>query len=114
MIPIKIYTVKNPRWSNSDKKTIDCEITTNTLKNEVPFTASPYDTESHGRDIFSRCMNNEFGSIGEPENASLKHVNIPELSIELINMNKFLEFANFENANKSFRSVNSMGCLSRS
>ena len=106
MIPIEIYTVKNPRWSNSDKQTIDCEITTNTLKEEVPFTASPYDSESHGRDIFFRCMNNEFGPIGEAENAaSLEPNYIPELPVELISMNKFLEFANSENSRKSFRSV---------
>lgn len=105
MIPIEIYTVKNPRWSNSDKKTIDCEITTNTLKGEVPFTASPYDSELHGRDIFFRCMNNEFGPIGEAENFQLEPSDAPELPVELITMNKFLDYANSENSRKSFRSV---------
>ena len=105
MIPIEIYTVKNPRWSDSDKKTIDCEITTNTLKGEVSFTASPYDCESHGRDIFLCCMNKEFGIIKDPEKASLENAYIPELPVEFITINKFIEDANFESSNKSFRSV---------
>ena len=105
MIPIEIYTVKNPRWSDSDRKTIDCEITTNTLRGEVPFTASPYDCESHGRDIFLRCVNEEFGTIKEPEKAQLEPSSAPELPLEFITINKFIEYANFENSNKSFRSV---------
>jgi len=50
-------------------------------------------------------MNNEFGPIGEPENASIEFTHVPELPAELVCMNKFLEYANFENSNKSFRSV---------
>lgn len=105
MVTIEIYTVKNPRWSNADKQTIDCEITTNILNGEVPFTASPYDSELHGRDIFFRCINNEFGPIADPEKNSLEPTHFPEPPIELITINKFTEYANLENANKSFRSV---------
>lgn len=106
MIPLEVYTVKNPRWSNSEKQTIDCEITTNTLKGEVPFTASPYDSEFHGRDIFYRCMNLEFGPIDEPEKIDvLVNCSISELPDDLLEMNKFLEFVNLENFKKSFRSV---------
>jgi len=107
MTSIKVTSVKNPRWSNSDKKTIDCDIKTNTLKNEVPFTASPLDPEPHGRDVFFRCMNNEFGSIAEATSTpeALDISSVPELSDEFISINKFFEYANLENSKKSFRSV---------
>ena len=75
------------------------------MKKEFSFTASPYDVERYGRDIFFRCMNNEFGPIRDPENTSRESTQNPELPIQLISINKFLEYANFENANKSFRSV---------
>lgn len=50
-------------------------------------------------------MNNEFGPIRDPENTSRESTQNPKLPIQLISINKFLEYANFENANKSFRSV---------
>ncbi len=52
MVQTQVLSVRDPRWSNEERKTIDCFITTNTLKEEVPFTASPYDSELHGRDVF--------------------------------------------------------------
>jgi hypothetical protein len=70
-----LTSVKNPRWVNADQTAIDCEITTSQFGEEIlPFTASLYDTEAHGRAIFADILAGEYGSIAdyvppiEPEN----------------------------------------------
>lgn len=106
MIETKILTVKNPRWSNMLKKTIDCDITTNTLKQEVPFTASPFDSEGYGRDLYLRCLNNEFGPVAEPlTSEQIDENTCPQLPDELISMQKFLDYANAENSRGASRGI---------
>jgi hypothetical protein len=61
-----LTSVKNPRWSNSEHTTIDCEITTSQFGNEVlPFTANANDVEEHGRNIFADIMAGNYGIIAE-------------------------------------------------
>lgn len=63
-----MYTqVKNVRWANSDKSSIDCEVLfTHLSENEfVLFSANPNDIEDYGREIYQRCLNMEFGLIAE-------------------------------------------------
>jgi len=106
MIETKVLTVKNPRWSNMQKKTIDCDITTNTLKQEVPFTASPYDNEEYGRDIYFRCLNNEFGPVAEPLTSEQFDWNTGHpLPAEFTAMRKFLDYANAENSKGASRGI---------
>lgn len=59
------YTnVTNLKWANQEHTLIDCEVTFETI-GTVPFTATPNDTEEHGRDIYTRAIAGEFGSIAE-------------------------------------------------
>jgi hypothetical protein len=56
----------NPRWSNAEQTTINCEITTSQFGDEVlPFTASQNDFEAHGRAIFQDIASGKYGPIGE-------------------------------------------------
>lgn len=106
MIKIEILSVRNPQWVNDDHCAIDYLIKTNTLCQEVPFTASPYDPESHGREIFARCVAGEYGEI-----ASMKPISqqqpLPQMNIpaKYHRLTKFLLEVNKENSRKSFRSV---------
>ena len=59
-----ITSVSNPRWSNPEHTTIDCEITTSRFGEEIlPFTAAKNDVEQHGREIFAAIVTGEFGPI---------------------------------------------------
>lgn len=61
-----LTSLKNPKWSDEAHTTIDCEITTDQLGDEIlPFTASPIDVEAHGRAIFAAIVAGEYGPIGE-------------------------------------------------
>lgn len=58
--------VANPRWSNAEKTTIDCEITTSQFGDEVlPFTASQNDVEAHGRAIFADLVAGVYGPVAD-------------------------------------------------
>lgn len=61
-----LTSLKTPVWADAEQTMIDCIITTSQFGDEeLPFTASPTDVESHGRAIFDRIVAGEFGSIGE-------------------------------------------------
>jgi len=61
------YTLKsgkNPIWKNSENTLINLEVTFVEFGDEIlPFTAHPDDVEEHGRDIYARAINGEFGAI---------------------------------------------------
>jgi hypothetical protein len=50
-------------WVQSPRAPIDCWVKFNHSKQEVPFTASPEDTEQHGRLLYNRLISGEFGKI---------------------------------------------------
>lgn len=106
MFKIEVLSVRNPQWASEDCNAIDCLVRTNTLVEEVPFTASIHDPEPHGQEIFARCMAGEFGEIApmKPQNvpAPPPHVEPPP---EYQRLERFLLEANRENNRKSFRSV---------
>ncbi|WP_159567288.1 DUF4145 domain-containing protein [Budvicia diplopodorum] len=106
MIKIEILSVRNPQWVNDEHNAINCLIRTNTLRQEVLFTASPYDPEPHGREIFTRCVAGEYGEIASIEPKSPQQ-SLPPLSlpVKYHRLKKFLLEANKENSRKSFRSV---------
>ena len=61
-----LTSLSNPRWVNAEHTLIDCEITTSQFGEEVlPFTASPTDTEPHGRAIFADIVAGKYGPIAE-------------------------------------------------
>ncbi|WP_145975080.1 hypothetical protein [Cereibacter sphaeroides] len=64
---MKILEVRDPVWANEQKTRINCIIRTSTFAKELPFTASPDDVEEHGREIFKRCVNGDFGEVKLPE-----------------------------------------------
>lgn len=106
MIKTKILAVRNPQWANENHTAIDCLVRTNTFQQELPFTASLYDPEAHGREIFSRRILGEFGEIAPlkiaPPPQSLISIKLPAIYSILA---KFIDEANRENSRKSFRSV---------
>jgi len=61
-----LTSVSNPRWSNAEHTTIDCEITTSQFGAEIlPFTASQNDVEAHGRAIFADIVAGKYGPVAE-------------------------------------------------
>lgn len=106
MIEIEILSVRNPQWASEDGSAIDCRIRTNTLVEEVLFTASKHDPEPHGREIYGRCLAGEFGDIApmEPKSAGEPMLQ-SKLPPEYLLLERFLLEANQENNRKSFRSV---------
>ena len=62
----KITSLKNPVWANEDHTMIDCVITLEAFGNEeLPFTASKFDVEKHGRNLFESIKIGNYGTIGE-------------------------------------------------
>ena len=63
-------TVIGPRWANAEHTRINMVTLFEELAEQygpIPFTASPDDTEEHGRDLFERALAGEFGEIAEYE-----------------------------------------------
>lgn len=58
--------VKNPKWFDKDNTLILCEVNFDHLHEEfVPFLADPNDIYPHSKEIFTRCLNGEFGVVKE-------------------------------------------------
>lgn len=106
MINIEILSVRNPQWANEDGSAINCWIRTNTLIEEVPFSASPDDVEAHGREVYARCRSGEFGQVAPFEIRALpQFVPQREECLGLGLFQRFLMEANRENGRGAFRSV---------
>jgi hypothetical protein len=59
-------SLKNPVWSNAEKTSIDCVITTSQFGGEeLSFTASQNDVEAHGRAIFGQILSGQYGPIAD-------------------------------------------------
>lgn len=59
---MKYTTVKNLKWTSDKNESIECTVNFDAL-GEVPFHAHPDDTETHGREIYERCVGGDFGEI---------------------------------------------------
>lgn len=107
MKKIEVLSVRNPQWANSDGSSINCLIRTNTLVGEVPFTASKFDPEPHGRDVYARCLAGEFGEIAPMEcQIDDRGNSLPStLPSHFERLQRFLVEANKENSRQSYRSV---------
>lgn len=68
-MPFAIGTVADPRWENAEKTAITCRVTFPNhpagVTEPMPFTAYPNDAEAHGREIFYRCVQGDFGPIAD-------------------------------------------------
>lgn len=54
---------KNPIYVSEDGNAIDLIVKFEEFDRELPFTATTYDTEAHGRDLHARAKAGEFGEI---------------------------------------------------
>jgi len=73
----KLIDARNPVWANAEQNFITVEAKWEHLESEgyLSFGASPNDPEAHGRDLYQRCVDGEFGTIGD-------YVAPPEVSEE--------------------------------
>jgi len=55
--------VKNCVYANAEATKINCLVKFSEFNEELPFTSDPNDSESHGREIFSRAIAGEFGPV---------------------------------------------------
>ena len=62
---MNLQYAKDPRWANAEQTLIDLTIKWETIDEELPFTASPTDTEAHGRAFFAAAASGEFGPVAE-------------------------------------------------
>ena len=60
---IKIESVRNPIWTDKERTAINCMVRINHVKGEILFTASQYDSEEHGRKLFSELISGKYGKI---------------------------------------------------
>lgn len=56
-------SVRMPKWSSANHSSIDCLVVFEHMPGEYPFTAAPYDLEPHGRELFQRLADGDFGEI---------------------------------------------------
>lgn len=54
--------ILTPVWSDTAHTSINCLATFDTI-GQISFTASQSDTEVHGKEIYNRCIAEEFGAI---------------------------------------------------
>ena len=59
---MKINSAANPQWADEAQTVINLTVDFDGI-GSVPFTASPHDTEAHGRELYARAFGGEFGSI---------------------------------------------------
>ena len=52
-----------PRWANEENSAITLDVKFDHLPMSVPFTATPFDAEEHGRELFARAAAGEFGDV---------------------------------------------------
>lgn len=60
---MKIISAKNPKWANRSQTYINLVVKFDSFEEELPFTATANDTESHGRELFKRASQGEFGTV---------------------------------------------------
>lgn len=70
-----VTDAKNPVWANDDKNAITLDVNFAELPGEdyVSFTASPSDTEEHGRTIYANAVNGDYGTISDYVHHRLWH-----------------------------------------
>ena len=60
----EVLNLRNPQWVDSSHTKINCEVEFKKFEGQyIPFTATSYDSAEHGRDIYQRLVNGEWGSV---------------------------------------------------
>lgn len=62
---MKIETAAGPVWANAQQTAINLNVKFEELAEVLPFTANENDIEPHGRELFERAVEGEFGPIAE-------------------------------------------------
>jgi hypothetical protein len=62
---MQLEYAKNPVWANAEHTMIDLTVRFAEIPEDLPFTASPDDTEAHGRAIFAAAQAGEYGPVAE-------------------------------------------------
>jgi hypothetical protein len=62
---MQLEYAKDPVWANAGHTMIDLTIKWDAINEELPFSASPNDTEAHGRAIFEATAAGQYGVIAE-------------------------------------------------
>lgn len=60
---LTIEYAKNPFYGNEEGTFINLTVKFQEFDDELPFGASPNDSEEHGRELFSRAKAGEFGEV---------------------------------------------------
>lgn len=60
---MNILEIRNPVFANEEGNIINVEILLEGWGEFIPFSASPQDVEEHGRSIFLRALEGEFGEV---------------------------------------------------
>ena len=97
MITIIAETIRSPRFVSEDGSQINCFVKFSHMKEEHEFTASAYDCEKHGREIWSQCINGAYGEVKAFEPRVIDF-NIPDDGYQLndseIEFIKYLDLIN--------------------
>ena len=54
---------KDPAWASDDGQQIYLTVRFEEINEELPFNATSYDCEAHGRDLYERAKAGEFGEV---------------------------------------------------
>ena len=61
---MKILNVNMPKWANQENTCVELQVDFEGI-GVIPFGATPFDPEAHGRELFARALAGEFGPIAE-------------------------------------------------
>jgi hypothetical protein len=62
---LNLKSASNLKWVDEAHTSINLTVNFEEIGQDVPFHATPNDTEEHGRDIYARAIAGEFGAIAE-------------------------------------------------
>jgi hypothetical protein len=64
-LALTIVSVTDPRWTDAEHTTVDVIARFAEIDDDLPFTATPWDTEAHGQEIYTKAVAGEYGEIAE-------------------------------------------------
>ncbi len=64
-LALTLVSVTNPRWTNPEHTTVDVIARFAEIDADLPFTATPWDCEAHGQEIYTKVLAGEYGPIAE-------------------------------------------------
>ena len=104
MIDIAVQSVRNPEFIDENGARINCIVKFSHLKEECEFTATIYDVEQHGRDIWLQCINGTYGEVKsyQPEKYALSSSDQEIALVEnYSDLQRFIDLINDEVKKKS-------------